>query len=146
MIKKKSNPTGTDSLMKERAKRVAYNLKRIRKNRGIKTVNQLLDLMGQQDIEINSSYMRRLESANAPFGSDMEQRFLQFYKIDVSEFYRPEIQTEKEREIDFIRDMLSRLDIEKVKRVKELLPVLFGGESIEEGSKDTAIPREKKTA
>ena len=132
---------------KARALRVAYNLKRLRESRGIAKVNDLIDLMAKAMIEINPSYMRRLESANAPFGSDMEQRFIQFYKVDVSEFYRPIALTEKEKDIEAIRATLMGLDVQKVKRMKELIPVLFGGVDVEEGREEHLnIPDEKKSA
>jgi len=143
---KKSPVKKNNSAVKERAQRVAYNLKRLRAGRGIKTVNELIDLMNQQDIEINHSYMRRLESAHAPFGLDMEQRFVQFYRVDISEFYRPISATEKDREIDFIRDSLSRLEIDKIRRIKDLIPVLFGGFDVDERRKGDSIPGEEKSA
>jgi len=142
---KKASVKKNDSAVKERAQRVAYNLKRLRAGRGIKTVNELIDLMNQQEIEINHSYMRRLESAHAPFGLDMEQRFVQFYHVDISEFYRPISATEKDRELEFVRDSLSRLEIAQIRRIKDLIPVLFGVNA-DEGIEDTTIREEKRTA
>lgn len=145
-MNKKKHKKEDDPISRERRERVAYNLQRLRSSRGIKTANELLDRMSEEMIDvINPSYMRRLESAHAPFGSDMEQRFIKFYKVDVSEFYRPPALSEKDIEIEYIRDVLMQLDIEKVRRIRELIPVVFGGES-ERRSENPEIPKEKKTA
>lgn len=34
------------------------------------------------------SYIGRLESGHAPFGSEMEERFAKFFRVDIVEFYK----------------------------------------------------------
>lgn len=142
MVKKKAKKVAP-----ERWQRVAHNLQRLRRARGIATVNDLIDAMNKEDIEVNPSYMRRLESANAPFGSEMEQRFVQFYKVDISEFYRPVALSDKDTEIELVRNMLHGLDIQQIQRIRDLIPILFGGLNAEErAGEDTHVPGEKKSA
>lgn len=120
----------------ERRKRVAFNLKRLRKHRGIKSQEILADML-----DMERSYIGRLESANAPFGSDMEQRFADFYGVDISEFYKPAIQSDFEIELQMLHEDLRKIGgTDRVKRLREMLPLIF----TDDKTKDNKIPETSK--
>lgn len=122
--------------IKERRKRVASNLKRLRKSRGIKTSEELASIM-----EMNPSYMRRLESGHAPFGADMELRFAQFYDVDFSEFYKFDPQSEMDIELAQLQEKLKKLGgAEKIRQLSQMADVLLSDGRKEE---DHTVPAQK---
>lgn len=120
----------------ERRKRVAYHIKRMRFARGLSTAEALAG-----ELEMNAGYIRRLESGHAPFGSDMERRFAQFFGVDFIEFYRPIPESERDIEIEQLQEKIQALGgTEKIKQLSKIADALLGGPADERTREDSKLP------
>lgn len=95
---------------------------------------------------MDRSYIGRLESGHAPFGSDMEERFSRFFGADIEEFYRPLLQSEYDKDLAMLKDEMTKYGgVEKIKRLRKLLPALFD-ESSDSNNKIAGSNKSKRTA
>lgn len=126
----------------ERRKRVGLNIKRLRKDRGIATQEKLAELLN-----MDRSYIGRLESGNAPLGIDMEQRLAEFFNVNFDEFYRPIAVSEIDRELEALKDDLKRFGgLDKIKKARIILRELYGTERQESGEHSDSHGKEKEKA
>ncbi len=125
----------------EEKRRMAWNFKRLREQRG----------WSQEEAagKINSltNYIAQIEGQQCSFGINARKKWAGIFEVDISEFYKPIVETEKDRLIESIRFQLMSLDTEKLIRIKDLIPIAFGGVHAKEREFDTVSDiNEKKSA
>lgn len=120
--------------------RIGWNFKRLREQRGWSQEE------AAAKIEALPNYIAQIESSKCSFGINARKKWAAIFEVDIHEFYKPITQTEKDKVIGQIEFELSKLDIEKIQRIKDLIPVLFGGENVEKRRENIPIPITKKTA
>ena len=123
----------------EERQRISWNFKRLREK------HSWTQEEAASKIDALTNYIAQIEGSQCSFGAAARKKWAEIFNVDIAEFYRPIAQTERDRIIDAIRLELLNLDIEKLIRFKELIPILFGGQNVQERER-TAISPEKKTA
>ena len=88
-----------------RLKRIGANVKRLRKAAGYVRQQDLADAIAR-----SRSYIGRLESGYASFGSDIERKLTNLFNVDFSEFYNKISTTENDPKIKRVNIMMVDMD------------------------------------
>lgn len=72
-----------DSQKKARAKRIAFNFKRLREACG------WTQIQAAEKLGVNRSYIGRIETGNAGFGPNAQEKWARVFGVDMIEFFKP---------------------------------------------------------
>lgn len=118
-----TNPKERKSkVIDEEMLRVAANFKRLRKERGWTIVET-----GRQG-KVSYKYIGHIESCWRGLGRRGRAKWAKIFGVDVDEFLKHIDRTEFELEVAELKKEVERYSLEKIKRLRQILPILLGEE------------------
>lgn len=112
-------------IVDEETERVALNFKRLRKQKGW----TLDETARQAKPSVSFKYIGHLEAGTTGLGKRARKKWADIFGVDVSEFLRPISKTDVNHEIALLKDEMQKYSADKIKKLRELAPILLGGEN-----------------
>jgi transcriptional regulator with XRE-family HTH domain len=121
--------------------RVAENFKRLRKKMGW----TLQETARRSNPPVTFQYIGHVENCNTGLGKRARKKWAKIFNVDVSEFYKPlntdedmseflqpldKSENKHDREIRLLIQEAQKYGDEKIKRLRQLMPILLGGEGL----------------
>ncbi len=109
--------------IKEETLRVAYNFRRLRKLRGLKS-KELAKIA-----KVTPAYISNVEKCvnGTSLGRDTREKFAKLLNVDVSEFLKPVDISENQREIELLKEEVERYSADQIKYLRSILPLIIQG-------------------
>ena len=127
MVSKIKKPQDEETL------RVAANFKRLRKHMGW----TLHETAQHASPPVSLAYIGHIERCNSGLGKRARKKWAKIFGVDVSEFLKPldANSNEYDREIRLLKEEAAKYGVEKIKRLRQLMPLLLGEDSSHAGVK-----------
>lgn len=106
----------------EETLRVAANFKRLRKAQGW----TLYETAQRSSPPVSLAYVGHIERCNSGLGKRARKKWAKIFNVDVSEFLRPLDSNETDLEIRLLKEEAQKYSVEKIKRLRQLMPLLLG--------------------